>query len=120
MIVDKIFMRIEESIKLQLHASKKRLLNKLLQDLTSGVYFPRVPMDKIQRVLKRVGVTPVTKGDEVWDGEMYWGSRGKVTVDLSQGQNEHGSYIIINNALFVMTWYKMPETGNYEIVAYVS
>jgi len=44
----------------------------------------------------------------------FTGEKGRAEIDL---KDKNG---IINNSFFVMEWYKMPESLNYEIIGYLS
>jgi len=87
----------------QYRAEKQRLdtVNKALAKLTEAIYMPNIPIEEAKEILEQNGFnTSQIEG---------------------KGRNDEGAYRgpIAENASFVMTWYKMPVSGNYEIVTYV-
>jgi hypothetical protein len=91
----------------------KNSINKYLTKL-SKEYYRKVPIDIIIKRLKEFDVLVVDEDELEWQGFLS-GREGNARLDLfDMKQNEP-----INNAMLIVTWYKM-ESGNFEVVAYIS
>jgi len=83
--------------------------NVALADFTRNQYFDSLPISEIYDLLKGYGI--------YWEESegIYTGREGRISEDLYDADGQ-----MYSNANLVMTWHKMPESGRYEVVAYVS
>lgn len=82
--------------------SMKNKINREIHKLITNKYFPEIPVKQIGIILASFGL------DTDFLNGIYCGRQGET------------SEMIPNSKIFFrMTWYRM-ESGNYEIVAYVS
>lgn len=82
------------------HEAKARsTANELLHGM--GNYHRQIPNERIDAILMAVGFSTLEEG-------IYCGREGRMSEKVGP------------DSWFAMTWYKMPETGNYEVVAYIS
>lgn len=80
-------------------------LNKALSKLTWGKYFPDIPLKSLGDIFNQYGV------DIAFLDGIYCGRSGETSQLIPIGDSK--------SIFWRMTWYKM-ESGNYEIVCYVS
>jgi len=114
-------IRIGSSTKLD--SSTKSKINKDLDELNSPPYFKEIPLQDIFDILERHGVVALQEDNKKWGG-MLIGEDASTIFDIaplsSEEQKDYGIvYTPYDNVVLQLSWYKMPETGNYEIVAYV-
>ena len=86
-------------------------------------YLDYVPLDIIFSYIKEEGYVPLQEDMTEWSGVVSHHS-GKIHVllgDANSVRMEYGEpvYKPLNASLF-LSWYEMPESGKYEVVAYVS
>jgi hypothetical protein len=89
--------------------SAAKRANDALHDLTAKQYFSAIPLDRIYDIIEEAGLT--------FDAEekscILCGREGKATWELFFDGKPA-------KRMLVATWYKMEQTGRYEVVAYVS
>jgi hypothetical protein len=115
-IVLEHFVVDETSKKFILTGAKKRM-NKDLAEISRN-YHRAIPLDDIFKSLKKEGVVPVQEDMTPWAG-LLLGRDGRASIELVRS-DEFGIYHPVANAMLVLSWYKMEQTGNYEVNAYVS
>jgi len=113
----------------RLDANTKRKANAYLSDVCKK-YYPKIPVQEIFGTLRRnFGIVPLQEDGTAWEGFLT-GEEGRMTLDIGPrsqfpewpGSGEPGisTYPVYTNSNLVFSWYRMPETGNYEINAYLS
>ena len=80
-------------------SNRRRVNNDLFR--MGQTYHESLPLAFIDEVLRMNNFKPLADG-------IYCGREGKVTEQVGE------------RTWLTMTWYKMPNTGRYEVVAYVS
>lgn len=79
-----------------------RDVNQKINLLIHNRYFAEIPCSELASILEAAGLDfSAMQG-------IYCGREGRDHVQVA------------DNAYFTITWYKMPVTGQYEIVAYVN
>lgn len=107
----KVKIDMTESIKIPSNLKKKA--NNTLDKILKKTYFRKIPIDDIFDVLENLGLIPIQEDGTRWSG-LLLGRKGDAKIDLAyKGKS------VINSVLF-LTWYTMPITGKYEVIAYVT
>lgn len=118
---------ILESLKSNVRFKKLRtdVRRKLADDLNklSSQYVPRIPIKEITDIFLRRGYVLLQEDGTEFEG-FFTGSRGRTTIEFGSAESEREEdgyrfYTPVENSVLVLTWYKM-DSGNYEIVAYIS
>lgn len=85
----------------------KNRIGRELHSLTTNVYFPEIPLDKIFAIVENHAGTVIQEDGTPWGG-------------LLCGDDGLASFGIAGRKFFLfLIWHKM-NSGNYEITAYVS
>ncbi len=89
----------------------------------SREYHPAIPLTDIFGMFESRGLTILQEDGSRWEG-LLCGEEGRMVVDVAdvlsaELHNDNVYYKPIGRTL-MLSWYKMPRTGNYEITAYVS
>lgn len=91
-------------------AGATRKANDQIADLVTNRYFESIPLDKIFGIVERAGFR--FNPDE--RPLFLTGRKGHETWNLYSPAGRPANHML------VMSWYKMEQTGRYEVVAYVS
>jgi len=116
-------------------------MNADIQKLLKPTYFKSIPLGRLFDILEKHGVVPLQEDNTYWSGILAGGVKQTEQVYFNLGwktlpekdykdkgydpsdkvtyPNKNGQYMAIPNAVLNMTYYKMPQSGNYEIVAYI-
>lgn len=70
-------------------------------------------LTRIKNIMSKYGIYLSQEDGTDFEG-IFTGEKGRARIDL---KDKNG---IINNSYFIMEWYKMPESLNYEINGYLS
>ena len=112
--------------KKKLNAGERKKINTQIQKVLKQTYFKQIPLDQIFKILEKHGVVPLQEDNTYWSGLLIGGVSDTQMVHFNLGwenqyNTEHGMkrYMAIPNAVFTMTYYKMPS-GKYEVIGYVS
>lgn len=98
----------------------KDRLNRDLDKLTRNIFFRDIPMEEIIDVLSKEDLVLLQEDNTIWSG-FFTGEEGRENISLGfEWTEDRGRYTEIENARLILSWYKRRETGNYEIVAYIS
>lgn len=90
----------------------RRATNAFLQGLLTNHYFDSVPLSDIQEFLMAHGADIMDDEGQPFRG-FITGREGRTTFPIKFKGNDV-------NSMLVLHWYKMPVSGKYEVVAYVS
>jgi len=90
---------------------KGTVRNRINKEFSKSIasYEAEIPMDKICDIVKEHEHKVVDEAGEEWSG-IFCGETGQMKAEITG----HYSYWLH------LSWYKMPHSGNYEIVVYVS
>ncbi len=90
----------------------KKATNQFIYALTKNIYHDAVPLREIHEFLAAHGAEILDDEGQPFRG-FITGREGKTTFPITfKGQKV--------NSVLVLQWYKMPVTGKYEVVSYVS
>ena len=100
----------------------RQLINNRLYDLCKT--YRRNPLDGIFDACKENGVMPIMEDSREWEGFLC-GREGRTLIDLAaiataKKEGDAITFTPADNAVLVLSWYKMEVSGNYETVAYIS
>ncbi len=90
----------------------RRATNAFLQGFLTNHYFDSVPLADIQEFLMAHGAEIMDDEGQPFRG-FITGREGRTTFPIRFKGNDV-------NSMLVLHWYKMPVSGKYEVVAYVS
>lgn len=110
-----------------LKVGNRKKINADLQKILKPTYFKSIPLGKMFKVLEKHGIVPLQEDNTYWSGLLAGGVKNTEMVNFNLGwKNEYKEergmkrYMAVPNAVLTMTYYKMPESGNYEVIGYVS
>lgn len=108
----------------KLQAKVRNSLNKKLQKVLKQTYFSKIPLKDIFEILESEHVVPVMEDGTYWEG-LLLGRESREVFELADDSSflpigNSKVYAPYTNCMLVLSYYKMPETGNYEVLAYVS
>lgn len=103
---------------------KKKISTELNKKINKQTYFPKIPLSTIFSILEKHGVIAIQEDGTKWSGILMGGVKQteQVYFDIADSsiKDERGFYTPYSNAMLSMSFYKMPSSGNYEIVTYIS
>lgn len=106
-----------------LKANVKKKINKEISKLLEPTYFRKIPLEDIFNILDKYGVVVLQEDQTEWSGLLAGGVKDteQVSFDLGwkESKDSDGRYEVIPRANLVLTYYKMPRSGKYEVVSYV-
>ena len=108
---------------LKLAQSIKNKIGKDLDKINKQIYHRGVPLNDIFAILERHGVVALQEDGTKWSGILAGGIKdtAKATFDLGDASTKDGNtYTPYTNAALALTYYKMPTSGMYEVVVYIS
>lgn len=111
----------------------RKMANDKIHEVLKQTYFNGVPLDAIFDSLKSIGIVPLQEDNTRWDGLLV-GREGQANIRLGFDESSNTSfeypfpeetgglttYQPIENAMLVLTWHKMEESGRYEVIGYIS
>ena len=105
-------------------AKVRNSINKKLQKALKQIYFRKIPLRTIFEILESEHVVPVMEDGTYWEG-LLLGRESREVFELADDSyflpvGNSKVYAPYTNCMLVLSYYKMPETGNYEVIAYVS
>jgi len=101
-------------------APLRRKLNTELQKVLKKTYFKSIPLDDITKALEKGGVVMTQEDHRLWSG-MLMGDSAQDSFDLAPKESEvNGVYNPYLNSVLVLSWYKREESGNIEVIGYIS
>lgn len=99
--------------------SVKDEVNRDLDTLLKNTHFPSIPLSTIFDTLNKRGLVVLQDDGTTFDG-MLAGTEGRALFDVAYADTRDGQfYTPAENVLLTISWHKM-ETGNYEVIAYLS
>ncbi len=104
-----------------LSANIRKSINNLLTDI-GATYHESVPLNEISNILKDHEIVMLQEDNTEFKG-MLLGENSRASLSLSSKDlynKESKQYTPYDNSNLILTWYKMPTTGNFEVVAYLS
>lgn len=120
----------------KLPANLRKRANTDINTLLKPTYFDSIPLKDIFKILEKHGIVPLQEDATYWSGILTGGVKKTEMVYFNLGwkeypgklektvsakyPNRHGQYLIIPNAVLSLSYYKMPKSGRYEVIAYVS
>lgn len=100
--------------------SVKRAAGEALSRVLEPTYFGEIPIRAVDEGLRRAGLLLIQEDGEPWSG-LLTGRDGRASIDVAPVSSEqNGVYTAYTNTALYITWHRMDETGNYEVVAYLS
>lgn len=124
--------RIEEKIEKYFGEARSRKLKKTTKDkvnknitkLLKPTYFKKIPLKDIFDILKEYNIVPIQEDNTYWDGMLTGGTKDTVQTyfDLAWEDSKEGNKYTeeVPNANLALSYYKMPKTGRYEVIAYIT
>ena len=113
--------------KKHLKAGERNKVNKDIQKLLKPTYFKQIPLDKLFKIIEKHGMIVLQEDMTEWSGLLIGGVKQTEMVNFTLGWKHEESglksfktYMAVPNATLVLTFYKMPHSGKYEVIAYVS
>lgn len=113
--------------KTSLKVGDRKKINTDLQKILKPTYFDQIPLDKMFKVLEKHRLVPLQEDNTYWSGFLLGGVKDTEMVNFNLGwkeeyREERGMkrYMAVPNSVLTMTYYKMPQSGNYEVIGYVS
>jgi len=113
--------------KKHLKAGERNKVNKDIQKLLKPTYFKQIPLDKLFKIIEKHNMIVLQEDMTEWSGFLMGGVKETEMVNFTLGwkHDESGlksfkTYMAVPNAMLVLTYYKMPASGNYEVISYVS
>lgn len=110
-----------------LKVGERKKINMDLQKILKKTYFKQIPLKDMFKVLEKHGIVPLQEDNTYWSGLLIGGVKNTEMVNFNLGwKNETADdrgvkrYMAVPNSVLVMSYYKMPESGNYEVIGYVS
>jgi len=76
----------------------------------------QIPLDEIFNSLESRGLIPLQEDGTKWSG-ILCGNEGRATIEIADALTRNKP---LKNHCLIITWYKLPVTGNFETVAYIS
>lgn len=125
-------MRLKRKMKDILDEAKKRKLtqpiknkmNKQISMLMKKTYFGKIPLQDLFNILEDYGIVPIQEDGTYWSGMLVGGVKNteQVYFDLAWADSKDGERYTeeIPNANLVVSYYKMPQSGRYEVISYIS
>ena len=97
------------------------ILNKSLFSVLEKTYFDYIPMQDIFNAFKNAGFTLLQEDNTEWGG-FICGSNGREIINYgyTETKDKYGFYKPVQNSMFVISWYKMDNTGRFEVIGYIS
>jgi hypothetical protein len=108
----------------RLNAPMKSKINRTLHRIMEPTYFKEIPLQPIFDILYEFGIVPLQEDNTYWDGFLL-GTDSHTIFSLGYKTTEHDvngipTYQPIDNAGLSLSWYKMEDSGKYEVIAYIS
>jgi hypothetical protein len=96
-------------------------LNKAVAQILAPNFFKEIPLQDIDNAMRQAGCLLVQEDGTPWSG-FFTGREGRAQIDIAplSSKNEQGMYVPFDNAVLLIMWYKMEQTGLYEVTGYVS
>lgn len=108
----------------RLEGGKRTKANRAFEALVRNTYFPSIPWDKIEAILKANGIVALQEDGTEWAG-FFAGRDGNARIELAPADSARSEnrtdtfYTPYENALLILSWHKM-DSGRYEVNLYVS
>lgn len=110
-----------------LKVGDRKKINADLQKVLKPTYFKSIPLGQMFKVLEKHGLVPLQEDNTYWSGLLAGGVKETEMVHFNLGYKndykEDGKikrYMAVPNAVMTMTYYKMPQSSNYEVIGYIS
>ena len=107
----------------KLKTGDRKKANRDIQKILKPTYFKSIPLGQIDKALRKHGMLLIQEDNTPWSGLLLGGVDKTEMVNFNLGwlseENEPKRYKAVPNAVFTMTYYKMPS-GKYEVIGYVS
>ena len=100
-------------------------INKNLRDLiipeNKQRYFEQIPLKDIFDILKNNSLIALQEDNTPWSGFLI-GRESNTTFPIAYevSKDAEGFYYPVENAVLYLYWYKMEESGRYEVNAYIT
>jgi len=107
-----------------LKAGVKNKLNKQIHTLLKPTYFDSIPLSQIFNILIKQGITPLQEDQTAWSGFLLGGRKKTEQVYFNLGwtdtKDKDKRMQAIPNSVLSLSYYIMPESGRYEVIAYIT
>lgn len=107
-----------------LKAGVKSKLNKQIHTLLKPIYFDSIPLSQIFNILIKQGITPLQEDQTAWSGFLLGGRKKTEQVYFNLGwtdtKDKDKRMQAIPNSVLSLSYYIMPESGRYEVIAYIT
>lgn len=111
----------------RLDPTTRNMLNDDIRNLITPdnktIYFDAIPLQDLIEILKGQGLLILQEDNTPWDGFLLGRDSSAVfpiaAFESAKDEGSWTSYEPLKNATLALQWYKMPESGRYEINAYV-
>lgn len=125
-------MKIEEKLEIILNEARKRKItqpirnkiNKEIDKVVKQTYFDKIPLKPLFSVLEKYGIVPIQEDNSYWSGILAGGvdNTEQVYFDLAWADSKEGKQYTetVSNANLALSYYKMPKSGRYEIISYLT
>lgn len=105
---------LEESLNKKLSNFIRNKINDAFSSKNFGIYFGKIPFDKIDDILKKYDLMLVQEDGTPWEG-IISGESGKTTIDVARISDN----VIMKNTSLFLSWYKM-DSGKFELIIYLT
>lgn len=106
-----------------LKQNERSKLNRKISKILKPTYFDKIPLEDIFDVLEEHGLVPLQEDNTYWSGILAGGVKKteQMTINLGWKDTEQNKqYQPVSNAMLSLSYYKMPKSGKYEVIAYVT
>jgi hypothetical protein len=93
----------------------QRSINYLLQPYAGTIYFANIPLTELLDICRNYEVYPIQEDGTLWEGFLA-GRKGAANISLAI---QHGTEMVVAKNVLAINYYKM-ESGNWEVIAYIS
>lgn len=102
----------------------KKKINKEINKVVKQTYFEKIPLKPLFEVLEKYGIVPIQEDNTYWSGMLAGGvdKTEQVYFDLAWADSKEGRTYTetVPNASLSLSYYKMPKSGRYEIISYLT
>jgi hypothetical protein len=123
-IVKKLDNFLNEAKQRRLTQPVIKRINKEIHKFVKDTYYKSIPLGDIFDACRKFGVVVLQEDQTQWSGFLLGGTKKTEQVHFDLGwldsRDADGRYEVIPNAMLNLSYYKMPQSGNFEVLAYVS
>lgn len=105
-------------------AALRKSLQKAVAEVLKPTFFTQIPISDIDQALRANGCLLVQEDGTPWSGFLT-GREGRAQLDIAplanvQNNESFDQYVPFDNTVLLIMWYKMEQTGRYEVTGYIS